>query len=463
MRKVKTIYELIGNYKKADVDLVLAALSEEDKRLIELRYKSFKGEVVWTDENAHQFYRLLIPRIRRQLEKPLRRPKSIYEYFKEYSKDDVDNAIMHLSDEYKKVLLLRYGEDLRNPSVLSSKWEGKHITLFHNHILVDINKYLINKTTGRKIKTIYELLDGYTKEEIDRAIAELDFEDKELLRKRYGDNLEIPNASLEWETSLSKPFYRLLLPKIKQIIKKQNKNIYSYFPDYTYEQVDDAIKLLDTYSKAELVLCFNYDLLKTNNVSLNGVKITKYTPKYIIKKISIRLKKLFGGNKIKTIYDYFEDCNKEDVDRAISKLSKGDRELLYLKFNGDLEMAVKNPEWSSVYSKKFYEIVNKISRILNGGTQIHSITIYDYFPAVTEEQLNAILVNLSLEEKELLYLKYGTDLHNPEKTEYWSGKYSSRFGLLVRRLDTKIKNMEEFEELLSFEEDVEFQEIINYY
>ena len=101
-------------------------------------------------------------------------------------------------------------------------------------------------------------------------------------------------------------------------------------------------------------MAFNYS--KINTVAINNVKTSINTEKQIIAKISSRLKRLYVGHKIKTIYDYFPDNTKEEVDEAILLLSKKDRELLYFKYNNNLEKPVKNLEWNSKYSGQFFEI-----------------------------------------------------------------------------------------------------------
>ena len=50
-----------------------------------------------------------------QVNKIPRKPKTIYQLFKYYKKEEVDKAISQLDAEGKKMLVLKYGEDLENP------------------------------------------------------------------------------------------------------------------------------------------------------------------------------------------------------------------------------------------------------------------------------------------------------------------------------------------------------------
>ena len=71
------------------------------------------------------------------------------------------------------------------------------------------------------VKSIYEYFNTYSKDEINRVIMELSNEEKELLRLRYGSNLEEP-----CKTRLSKEdsdrFYNSLIPKIRRKLYNNN-------------------------------------------------------------------------------------------------------------------------------------------------------------------------------------------------------------------------------------------------
>ena len=70
-----------------------------------------------------------------------------------------------------------------------------------------------------KLKTIYEYLAEYTKEEINDVIKSLDNDEKELLKKRYGNDLNNP-VSCKIDKKTQKDFYGILIPKIKRLLNK---------------------------------------------------------------------------------------------------------------------------------------------------------------------------------------------------------------------------------------------------
>lgn len=77
----------------------------------------------------------------------------------------------------------------------------------------------------KKLKTIYELLQPYSIEEIDQVLATLNEKDKALIQLRYGEDYHQPiKTKITKEVSYS--FYHKLIPKLKSKLASQvtNKN-----------------------------------------------------------------------------------------------------------------------------------------------------------------------------------------------------------------------------------------------
>ena len=58
-------------------------------------------------------------------------------------------------------------------------------------------------------------------------------------------------------------------------------------------------------------------------------------------------------------------------------------------------------------------------------------TIYEYFSEYSKEMIDKVISNLSTEEKELLTIRYGEDLHNPCPKEEWNNNKNLNQLLLV--------------------------------
>lgn len=58
-------------------------------------------------------------------------------------------------------------------------------------------------------------------------------------------------------------------------------------------------------------------------------------------------------------------------------------------------------------------------------------TIYEYLGEYTEAEINSVISKLGDEEKKIILLRYGKDLHNPKTSENWNREYSQKFYNLV--------------------------------
>ncbi|MBE6156845.1 MAG: hypothetical protein E7161_03770 [Firmicutes bacterium] len=238
----------------------------------------------------------------------------------------------------------------------------------------------------KNVKTLYDLLNGFSKKDINEALKMLDESEIKLIQQRYGPNLSKPDQSLTLNSEQSRLFYRHLIPKLKGILLKMNK-------------------------------------------------------------------------KLKTIYEYFPEHSVEEVNEAIKSLHPQARELLYFRYGEKLDKTEKNPLWTNEMTIKFH---NKVIKALTSHFECkkYSVTIYDYFPGESKEKVNALLMELSFEEKYLIYLKYGRNLQSPKKSHLWNEQMGIKFDSLRRKLQRRIKKAYNLIEALSFEEDQEWQRII---
>lgn len=62
-------------------------------------------------------------------------------------------------------------------------------------------------------------------------------------------------------------------------------------------------------------------------------------------------------------------------------------------------------------------------------------TIYEYLSDYQENEINAAINNLSLEEKLVVEKRYGEDLHNPKTCEDWNSLLAAKFyGNIIPKL-----------------------------
>ena len=152
----KSIYGLFIGYKKWQIDEVL---SDCDPKAVNLIYR-------WCSENEIEknlcldylirirrvrmssveisaVEILLIPWVRKSLAEKygkLMGNESIYELFNDYSREQVDAVIATLSDNDKKLIILKYGEDLDNSESLEITEEQENN--FYNSLLPRVKSLL---------------------------------------------------------------------------------------------------------------------------------------------------------------------------------------------------------------------------------------------------------------------------------------------------------------------------------
>ena len=153
--------------------------------------------------------------------------KTIYEHLDLYSKEQVDAVLEGLSEKDKNIIRARYGNDLDNP--VAQKMTMEDSNRFYSLLLPKMKKLLSNPNGERKIrriKTIYELLDSYSKEQVDTMLGNLSEEEKALVVARYGNDLDNPlSTKLVKEESIK--FYNYLVPRMRKLLSKSNEKIES--------------------------------------------------------------------------------------------------------------------------------------------------------------------------------------------------------------------------------------------
>lgn len=78
---------------------------------------------------------------------------------------------------------------------------------------------------SRKLKTIYELLEGYSKDMIDREISNLSDDYKRIIFLRYGADLDHPVTNPSFDKKANTIFYNCIIPKMKKQLQKNNPTV----------------------------------------------------------------------------------------------------------------------------------------------------------------------------------------------------------------------------------------------
>ena len=173
--------------------------------------------------------------------------KTLYEHFKEVSKEQVDEAIKSLSEKERQVIMDRYGNDLENPKEAIA-WSKEKNDYFYGNVYPRLKRILNIKTEPRRKKekevpsTIYEVLSQYSKKEIDDAFNKLSTMEKFIIQKRYGEDFNVPKTT-PFMTKLEKASFKETIKQLESLINTKPKvNISGVF-----------VNVLKGYTEAEII------------------------------------------------------------------------------------------------------------------------------------------------------------------------------------------------------------------
>ena len=181
-----------------------AGLKPREKEVITLRFGLETGEIM-TLEQVGEIFGVTRERIRQIEAKALRKLRN--------------------SSKTKN-----YADYMSNPDQAKANIDGyrsKYSKLGNTHkaFLKDYKVDEKKEEDGMpKLQTIYEYFSEYTRAQVDEMLAKLLDSEKELIRKRYGDDLDNP---IQGELSQNERtrYYSWLVPKMKKMLKNPNEPI----------------------------------------------------------------------------------------------------------------------------------------------------------------------------------------------------------------------------------------------
>ncbi len=544
-----------NNYMYGLLQQSMNCLNERSKKIIMLYFGFYDGKIYTHREIADmmnvshtRIYEIMNDSLEHMKEniqrlelgnEPIRKRqlniRTIYELLSDYTREEIDEIIEELSDEDKELLRLRYGNDLDNPvSIIDHKNNG----MFNSYLVPKMKKILACKVgfnnKSNKLQTIYELLGDYTREEIDKVISELSDEDKELLRLRYGNDLDNPVSTIDYEQRCK--FYSCLYPKMKRLLAKTGNNENTledsgtriscndlficdvFFKELTKKEVLALLRRLRQgdmkareelitkniglviqyvknnfmdvcYDKKELVAIGCLGLVKAVDIysKSDDRDFLLYAKKCINEEINMFLKELntyqdkisfddiiypdkFGNNvKLRNILlskvdmerDYikkiYDDAQLKLLQQSMECLNERNRRIISLYFGfvdgkrySVFEISNMMPVSTTYIYKLIKESLGKLRenmQLLENGMEAIKDdnckkklrTIYELLSDYTREEINEMIEELSDEDKELLRLRYGNDLDNPVSAINFYERVRF-YTYLVRKMERLLSN-----------------------
>lgn len=458
-KNAKTIYDFFPQYSHEDVDFALVFLPSTKKSII-TEYLNHVNNIVlaWDFDALKTDFYYVQSRIRELIErinnyrkdgrtdeeiinlirrvknkkttnpedgsKLVRNAKTIYDYFPDFKKEDVDYIISLYPDDCRKTID-DYLNHLNNINILMSREEATQL----RYNFFDYKRRIKSKLT-RLVK-----------------LSESDLDDKSAKEKLRSNK----RKSLNTSRSKTVTYYDENITNTK---KNDNKKlIFDYFPEESEEDVLEAITKLSPFEQKIIQRIFKDDLhvavLVYNNMdySIFQNSVINHIKEYIKKKDeSVPVleeakpkeevkeegsKKYRNGIKnVTNFYSYFA-CSKEDVLLALS-LIPIDEAFIKDSYHEDgsriIEKSFSVNDTSHLKNtiKKVNSIVELINEARNKGindnktifkyvrcnTTLFSVTmsIYDYFYQYDEKDVLEAIKSLDSNSQTIIYALFGDDL-----------------------------------------------------
>lgn len=337
--------------------------------------------------------------------------KTLHDYFPDFTKEQILEAISLLPEMQQDLIFKRFGKNLDELNCVTVQ-EGNSIT---GYIRRNLTKILVEGKEIRKVKGVFEYFEGYQKEEVLEAIKKLSLEDQELLYRRYGENLDTYNRlTVENGHYVS----HVIIPRIKKVIEgrdldsKKANNLQDWFPNYTLDELKDAVSKLPTFQRSIIYSKYGKDLTEhfvTDSQTSTTAKSVRRNIQRILDGEPIEFKK---SNL--SLIEIFKEYTIDEIKTAISRLSEYEQSLLYMKYGENLDDVIAMP---NNINQKVLKLVNRLSNNIrkDNGSNLNA-SLYEIV-GVDEDLVDLRVEKLSALDKDALYLYYDNDLSKPADSE----------------------------------------------
>jgi len=487
----KRYLQLTSKHGQKNIDLAMSYLDEKTQNIIK-EYCAINNSL--TLRELGEKYGLSIGSIYNILNNGLKKIEStlqvinggltkedFYRIFDDFEENKVDEILSLFDEKEKNLIESHYGfnKERKTLSELAKMYETSedNIASEIRNVIKHIGKKL-RKLNKINLAKFYLKFEGYTKEQVDEAIAKLDEKKKDIIVAYYGlrGEKESLKSICEKNDINEKTIYNHVAKAVQEISKLlenpsvvvnkksvgrppkkfSKNNFYNKFEGYTQEEIDSAISKLDEKEKAFILSCVD-DLLITElaekfninpkTVSIYKSIITKKVKQLLENPDAVVDKK--AETKAKTFYDKFEGYTKEQVDSAISKLGEKEKSFILSCIDGlsIAELVEKynfNSETISVYkskiTKKVRQLLENPDAIVDKKTETKAKDFYDKFEGYTKEQVDAAISKLSEKDQDIVALTYGLKGENLSKEEICV-KYAVRSNYYYAYLSNIVKKV----------------------
>ena len=357
------------------------------------------------------------------------------------NKNNVDLRLLDMNslmknDDNVKLLgrgIYEYLEQIKKSSIYNN---NNLRTLLEAYFAVYKNTFRLVDTEK---KSLYEFYEGYSKDEVDKALKMLLLEEIELLRERYaadGSYLENGSTSKKIDNLLKKDIPRYL----ERIVKQEKEEvIYRLFPGIDKSLVDVALKRLPLSYQDKIAELKKIYYQQSDDTIFDNKEFKDNIYPYLLNILSkLSVNSLEGLKDQKSLLEIFEGYSESQIKRIISYLPKEERSILTLKYNRTT-LKVRNgfSGLNEEYARSLDELINKkMMMLLQKETARKPLTEkINKFP---KEEIKRVVEELSEEKQELFYLRYDKDLNLRDDYEALSHKTKCKISILLNKIIVKL-------------------------
>lgn len=300
---------------------------------------------------------------------PYRSRDNIYDYFCEYSKEEIDKVTEELNDRALTVLHMRYGDDFANP-ILDGNLAEKDRNYLKNCVFPRIKRKLKQNRNNKISKGMFltnetPVIPTDNKEKLTTLLEQQNLDNEKVNRERKNNITNEYIKKLETEVKKMNELENIET-KQKRKNKKSRSNIYDYFSEYEKSEIDEVIKGLDEKSLMVLHIKYGKDFANPVNGTLSeddkkfiqGCVFPKIKRR-LMKKKTIAIKEEIAPDDKKTIS--FNDESSLLVDKTYS--DKENTEINELKTESDNNVGDEYIRSLEIFNRDEFKEITKTKSI----------------------------------------------------------------------------------------------------
>ncbi len=457
--QVKNIFERYPDYSKEEILEAISRLSSRDQQLLHFAYGiNLTDRTLFTtlsEKEKSNVKNIVSFSIKKRLENKslvssLQKKNSIFDYYTDYSKEKVLEAISRLPLKDQETLQEVYGtsyEESGNYEKLPSQQKEKVNDILRRQLKFRIENPQMKQT---RIKNVFERYPYYSKEEILEAISKIPKQNQELLKLGFGEDYDdITNYSLLGTYERTR-INKILSRKVKfflenpEKIKRYCNDIKSYYKEYSKEEIEDAISRLTPNQRELIVTVYGTDLERIDGYyelsNQEKEQLHYILSKTLLERLENPAKKESKKGKIvQTIPERFPDKSYLERKLAIAELTSKRQEILKKAFGENFD------------SRENYELLNKEERrsVQVATTQlkekikrIEENGFYGYFSNDSKEKIIASVKELSENQQKFLQSIYGDNLDQYNNLKNLSDNELNQIEEIVQVIKTLLEKKE---------------------